>query len=408
MAEEPCDIVEGYDYQFLDPGPSDDQKCPICHLVARNAYQINCCGKILCEGCLLKCCETSPVCPMCRTHIGNKFFKDTRSDREIKSLKVYCDNKEAGCDWTGEVRKIEKHLEEDCGYQEIECEDCGEEMLELLMETHLSDECPMRDYKCTLCNKQDTFKSITVDHPKECPNVVLECVNTGCSQEVERCNMPSHLEVCPKQVIDCSFKGMGCSFTSKREDLVRHVEKEVTTHMELVASKMSLVIQMVCPTLPPDSVLKFTNITLDETPSPIIYSDSFYSGRGGYKLRLRLEPNKSDHVGVYFKLMPGPNDDTLQFPMRGDFTITLLNQIEDRNHIDQKLNTSEKSDEVFNRKHKKDSTGFGYPEFIRHSSLPFNPVTNTQYLKDSTLYFRVKCEPSSQTKPWLAVNTACD
>ncbi len=90
---------------------------------------------------------------MCRTHIGDKYFKDTRSDREIKSLKVYCDNKEAGCDWTGEIRRIEKHLE-CCGYQEIECEKCGEEaILDLEMKTHISDECPMRDYKCSLVKK---------------------------------------------------------------------------------------------------------------------------------------------------------------------------------------------------------------------------------------------------------------
>ena len=392
------DTVVGYDYQFLEPGPSDDQECPICHLVVRNAYQVNCCGKILCEGCLMKYRKQSRRCPMCRTHIGDKYFKDTRSDREIKSLKVYCDNKEAGCDWTGEVREIEKHLEE-CGYKEIDCEDCKGTIPKLNMKTHLSDECPMRDYKCTLCNKQDTYQSITVDHPKVCPNVVLECVNTGCSQEVKRCDMPSHLEVCPKQVIDCPFKGMGCSFTSIREDLVGHVEKEVTSHVDLVAQRIYSK-DNVC-------VLKFTNITLDATPDTIIFSDSFYSGRGGYKLRLVVIPNESGHVGVYLNLMPGPNDDTLQFPMRGKFTITLLNQIEDCNHDINVLDLNESSDDAFDRKQSA-TNGIGYPEFIRHSSLPFNPATNTQYLKDSTLYFRVKCEPSSQTKPWLAVNAACD
>ena len=350
VKEASIDTVEGYDYQFLEPRPSDDQKCPICHLVVRNAYQINCCGKIMCKGCLIKCRKTSPTCPMCRTQIGNKYFKDTRSDREIKSLKVYCDNKEAGCDWTGEVRKIEKHLK-DCGYQKIECEDCKGNILMLNMKTHLSDECPMRDYKCTLCNEQDTFQSITVDHPKECPNVLLECVNTGCSQEVKRCNMPSHLKACPKQVVDCPFKGMGCSFTSKREDLVGHVEMEVTAHVELVAQSIYSK-DNVC-------ILKITNITLNETPDTSIYSDSFYSGRGGYKLRLNVYSNKSGHVAVFLNLMPGPNDDTLQFPMRGQFTITLLNHIEDRNHDINVLDLNERSDNLFNRQFKEEDSGFG-------------------------------------------------
>ncbi len=387
----------GYDYQFLEPGPSDDQKCPICHLVVRNAYQVNCCGKILCRGCLMKYRMQSGRCLMCRTNIGDKYFKDTRSDREIKTLKVYCDNKEDGCYWTGEVRQIEKHLEE-CCYQKIDCKDCMGKILKLKMKTHLSDECPMRYYKCTLCDKQDTYKFITVDHPKVCPEAVSKCPNRVCSKRLKHRNMPSHLEVCPKQVIDCPFKAMGCTFTSKREDLVAHVEKEVTSHVQLVA-------QRICtydPTLPPDSVLKFTDITLNETPSKIISSDGFYSGRGGYKMRLNVYPNKSGHVAIYLQLMPGPNDDTLQFPMRGQFTIKLLNQIEDRTHFQEVLDLNERSDNSFNRRFKEDGTGWGYPKFIRHSSLHFNPATNAQYLKDSTLYFRVKCEPSSQTKPWLA------
>ena len=401
LREGSVDTVKGYDYQFLEPGPSDIQKFPICHLVVRNAYQVNCCGKILCEGCMMKCRETSETCPICRTRIGDNCFKDTRSDLEIKSLKVYCDNKEAGCDWTGEVREIEKHLKE-CAYQKICCKKCGNRaILKLNMKTHLSDECPMRDYKCTLCDKQDTYQSITVDHPKVCPNVVLECVNTGCSQEVKRCNMPSHLEVCPKQVIDCPFKAMECTFTSKREDLVGHVEKDVTAHVDLVA-------QRVChPTLPPDSVLKFTNIALEALDTSR-FSDSFYSGRGGYKLRLNVYSNKSGHVGVYINLMPGPNDDTLQFPMSGKFTITLLNQIEDDNHYLKIVDCDEQTNDSYTKKSITDRSGWGYAKFIPHSSLPFNPATNTQYLKDCTLYFRVKCEPSSQTKPWLAVNTACD
>ena len=344
LSDSDNELHEGYDHQFLEPGPSDDHKCPICRLVVRNAYQINCCGKIMCKGCLMKCCETSETCPMCRTRIGNKYFKDTRSDREIKNLKVYCDNQENGCDWTGEVRVIEKHLKE-CAYQKI-CKDCGKTILKLKMKTHLSDECPMRDYKCTLCNKQDTYQSITVDHRKVCPNVVLECVNTGCSQEVKRRNMPLHLKVCPKQVIDCSFKGMGCSFTSKREDLVGHVEKDITAHVQQVAQR----IRTYDPTLPPDSVLKLTNITLEETPDTNRFSDNFYSGRGGYKLRLKVYPNMSGHVGVSINLLPGPNDDTLQFPMRGKFTITLLNQIEHRNHYECVVIARQESDEEFNRK----------------------------------------------------------
>ena len=390
---------EGYDYQFFEPGPSDDQKCPICHLVVRNAYQVNCCGKILCEGCLMKYRMQSGICLMCRIHIGDNYFKDTRSDREIKSLKVYCDNQEDGCNWTGEVRRIEKHLER-CAYREIECDKCEEAILELEMKTHKSDECPMRDYKCTLCDKQDTYQSITVDHPKDCPEVISKCPNRGCSKRMKRRNLPSHLEVCPKQVVDCSFKGMGCSFTSKRENITEHVQNEISSHVQLVTQR----VENCHPTAPAGAVVKVKCIIFNRAANVPVFTDSFYSGRGGYQLRLQVCPNNSGHVGVYLCLLPGPNDDTLQFPMRGKFTITLLNQIEDRNHHQNVLTFDERTDDTFNRKPELDFSGRGSPKFIPHSSLSFNRDNNTQYLKDSILYFRVKCEPSIQTKPWLAVN----
>ncbi len=41
---------------------------------------------------------------------------------------------------------------------------------------------------------------------------------------------------------------------------------------------------------------------------------------------------------------------------------------------------------------------WGDPMFIPHSALGHDPVKNTQYLKDDTIYFRVKVEDN---KPWL-------
>ena len=90
--------------------------------------------------------------------------------------------------------------------------------------------------------------------------------------------------------------------------------------------------------------------------------------------------------------------------MRGKFTITLLNQIKDDYHHLNVLTFDERTGSSFNRKPELDFSEQGTPEFIPHSSLPFNRDNNTQYLKDSILYFRVKCEPSIQTRPWLAVN----
>ena len=41
--------------------------CLICLCVARDPQQINCCGKLLCKGCLEKHKECSDDCPQCRS-----------------------------------------------------------------------------------------------------------------------------------------------------------------------------------------------------------------------------------------------------------------------------------------------------------------------------------------------------
>ena len=66
---------KGYDHQFVEP-PPDDLLCLICLCVARDPQQINCCGKVLCKGCLREHKEHSDDCPQCREPINS--FADKR------------------------------------------------------------------------------------------------------------------------------------------------------------------------------------------------------------------------------------------------------------------------------------------------------------------------------------------
>ena len=50
---EPEDSIQGgYDYEFVGDTPSSAYTCLICTLVAREAQQASCCGKIFCKQCL--------------------------------------------------------------------------------------------------------------------------------------------------------------------------------------------------------------------------------------------------------------------------------------------------------------------------------------------------------------------
>ncbi len=121
---------------------------------------------------------------------------------------------------------------------------------------------------------------------------------------------------------------------------------------------------------------------------------------------LSIEANGNDvfsgtHVSVYAHLLKGDHDNTLTWPFTGSVTFELLNQLEDKNHHKRTVifpADREASKRVVGSK--KALSGWGIPMFIPHTALNYNASTNTQYLKDDTLVFRVSAEAPDH-KPWL-------
>ena len=98
-------------------------------------------------------------------------------------------------------------------------------------------------------------------------------------------------------------------------------------------------------------------------------------------------------LSVFTAITEGKYDAGLKWPFVGKVTITLLNQLEDKNH-----HTDIASFTAADKRTRTDA--WGKPQFIPHSALAHDPVKNTQYLKDDTLYFRVLVEVDNH-KPWL-------
>ena len=124
------------------------------------------------------------------------------------------------------------------------------------------------------------------------------------------------------------------------------------------------------------------------------YGPSFYTHPQGYKMCVEALANgdksgKDIHVSVYVRLMAGDNDDQLQWPFVGDIELMLLNWQEDNGHfkktfsIDATIGLDRILEGVM-------GNGRGFHQFISHSSLPYNPATNTEYLHDDSLRLRVK------------------
>lgn len=167
---EPQASVNGYMYKFIDNLP-DDMICLICQFPACNPHQRDCCGKIFCKACLDEHEKHSNQCPNCRQN--GKNFYDKRSERQIKSLKMSCENEEKGCKWQGELFNLESHTK-DCQYAVISCSNqCPEQIMRKDLELHLLNNCQLREHRCPTCNQSGPYQTMTTTHLDQCPETIV-------------------------------------------------------------------------------------------------------------------------------------------------------------------------------------------------------------------------------------------
>ena len=145
-------------------------------------------------------------------------------------------------------------------------------------------------------------------------------------------------------------------------------------------------------------VFKMTGYNAKKATDNVFCSDSFYTSPGGYKMCIRVDANgavsgSGTHVSVHTRLLEGAYDASLSWPFMGTVTFTLLNQLADDNHHSWTLEYKTGLNFII-------GSNWGYDQFISHSALSHDPVKNTQYLKNNSLYFRVTVMVSNH-KPWL-------
>ena len=421
-------VYGGYDYNFVDGDPPSKYICTICTLVACDPQQVTCCYNTFCKSCLGSLARSAqpkkPKCPLCNKSLH--FFKDGKLNREIISLKVYCTNSEEGCKWKGTINgtdtSIEAHLNDSCLYQLIPCTNkCGEEVLRMSLHDHIEEECPKRIVECEYCEEEDAHQLITSSsHLDECPAYPVKCSNEECEEKIPRRLLASHTETCPKAVVTCKYNTVGCNKRMKREEKEEHNKESVQEHLQMTKrhlqitnEKLQFAVQQVHSLQlhhPINKVIKVDQCFKKKEKDEIWYSPGFYTSPGGYKMRLRFDSNvesegKGTYVSCYICFMSGEYDDTLEWPFHGEVTIELLNQLEDKNHKNYTISYNESVPEECKQRVPKgedDAEGWGTSQFISHSELEYNPITNCQYLKDDSLYFRVSVKVTSKTKPWLA------
>lgn len=130
----------GYDCDFVDVPPKS-LECCVCMLPLRDPHVLSCCGLKACEVCVGRLKAGGHPCPKCRQWFFTMLEKEVQ--RTVLDLLVYCSGKKKGCEWKGELRNLETHSQNVCGYVEVECQyKCGGRFQRRLLQNREIDECP--------------------------------------------------------------------------------------------------------------------------------------------------------------------------------------------------------------------------------------------------------------------------
>ena len=237
------------------------------------------------------------------------------------------------------------------------------------IDEHLIIHCPNRDHKCEYCQEEGTYAYISQVHyclPKRRAEIIFY-------QNFAK-------------LLGAVILGLVLGIILAKRDFNSEVLK-CESDISSLKSNLHL----------PERVLNSTGSTVFQvtrSQQGVFSSKSppFYTRSGGYHMAIQVNATSNENdVSVYAVLLKGKYDAELSWPFVGKVAITLLNQLRDSNHRTKILTT------VTNARV---GDKWGSQQFIRYSALAHDPVKNTQYLKDNTLYFRVSVEVSDH-KPWL-------
>ena len=221
-------------------------------------------------------------------------------------------------------------------------------------------------------------------------------------------------------MIACEFSHAGCTANLQRAKMVDHKRQSVEEHLAMagktieqqaktIAITATLVKQLVAHLKPgslaespsvvfiPPPVIIMTNFSQHKRARDPWYSPPFYSHIGGYKMCLRVDANghsssTGTHVSLFVYLMRGEYDNDLLWPFRGCITFQMCNRRVDTGHLNSIVTYDDRvEDDVAGRvtEGERALEGWGRVEFTPHTALCYDASTNTEFLVNDSLKFRV-------------------
>ena len=241
------EVIPGYECEFTQELPSFVRSmCPICLLVLREPFQVTCCGKSFCRACIEEAYDNSDYCPACKQD-DYDVFPDKGLQQDLYSFHVHCSNKDEGCDWRGELRALDEHVNPTpsknkqlvgCPFTKVKCVHCKGTFRRCDVERHQSSECHQRPFVCELCEEYgSTYERVVNEHAQICSCRPVDCPN-GCGSVVQHHRLVDHLsKTCELSQVECEFSHAGCDVRVIRKDLPGHLADNMAKHMSLLASE---------------------------------------------------------------------------------------------------------------------------------------------------------------------------
>ena len=243
----------GFDCEFIKHPPEDFQaNCPVCLLVLREPHQVSCCGYTFCRTCIERVQLKKGACPTCNK-VEFTVFQDKRLQRSLYAYHVHCSHEKEGCQWSGELGELDKHLNVNpkpseqlvgCEAVEIKCHHCSGLFQRRYVNTHQTTECIRRPFSCDYCrNYEADYKAVTFKHWPVCKSYLVPCPNE-CGANPEHQNLEHHVNKdCPLTVVNCDFHYAGCEVQLPRKDMPAHLAENIVSHMAQLATYKQMKVQ---------------------------------------------------------------------------------------------------------------------------------------------------------------------
>ena len=356
--------------EFVERPPNTFQtECPICLLVLRQPYRATCCGKSFCKECIERVKSNNPVCPTCK-HRNLSLFPNKELEQSLYDFQVYCSHKSQGCEWTGELRELDKHLNS---------EPPADQCLEGCPHTVIN--CPL---SCTGCEVRLPRKNVKIHVNDDLIGHLVKQTAMVTTLMQDNKFLKTQL-----QIVSTQLQNVSTDFQRELQKAQQQFKNRVTEleeKIEKLEEVQKVGTRVGQPIGPVELIM--TNFQQRKLKNDVWFSLPFHTHLRGYKLCLSVNASgwgdrDGTHLSVSVHMMRGEFDDQLKWPFRGDVTVQLLNQEEDGCHV---VKVIPFKDHHFNEGNRvtvgeRSVSGWGYNDFLPLAEL------EPRYLKNDCIKF---------------------